>query len=361
MPIYRKDKKPNAIWWIDITTPSGERIRRSTKTRNKAEAQEYHDRLKAELWRLHMLGERLPMTFEEAAIQLLKMSPSDKDLTTKQNHIAYWRSCFSGRTLCSLTSEEIINNIPTHQRDENNEYIINRPLTKGTQNRYLSTLKRLFSLAFKAGRLEKIPQFDMLQEPAVRVRWITQSQAQKLVQGLHKKWMQDATTLALSTGCRAGEILSLEWEHVNFEKKLAWVIAKKAKSKRARAIPLNDEAIQVLKSRQGLNDRFVFAKDQKSKPPKMIDHEHFNKVVNDLQIKDFHFHDLRHTWASWHVQNGTPLFVLKELGGWETLEMVKKYAHLNADHLSEYSGTVTFLTPLPVQNLLGDTNHATTN
>lgn len=47
-------------------------------------------------------------------------------------------------------------------------------------------------------------------------------------------------------------------------------------------------------------------------------------------------------WASWHVQSGTPLFVLKELGGWEKLEMVKKYAHLDAGHLAEYVNVVTF-------------------
>jgi hypothetical protein len=43
-------------------------------------------------------------------------------------------------------------------------------------------------------------------------------------------------------------------------------------------------------------------------------------------------HDLRHTWASWHVQRGTPLQVRKELGGWETLEIVQRHAHLSADH-----------------------------
>ncbi|WVD64983.1 tyrosine-type recombinase/integrase [Utexia brackfieldae] len=60
-----------------------------------------------------------------------------------------------------------------------------------------------------------------------------------------------------------------------------------------------------------------------------------------ISPEDFHFHDLRHTWASWHVQNGTPLYALKELGGWETLEMVKKYVHINVDHLHQYAGTVT--------------------
>lgn len=57
--------------------------------------------------------------------------------------------------------------------------------------------------------------------------------------------------------------------------------------------------------------------------------------------------DLRHTWANWHVQHGTPLHVLKELGGWETLEMVQRYAHLSADHLAHWVAPLT-AEPAPV-------------
>ncbi|WP_254662009.1 tyrosine-type recombinase/integrase [Delftia sp. JD2] len=58
-------------------------------------------------------------------------------------------------------------------------------------------------------------------------------------------------------------------------------------------------------------------------------------------VENFRVHDLRHTWASWHVRSGTPLFVLKELGGWKTLEMVKKYA-LAPEHLAQYANAVMF-------------------
>lgn len=53
-------------------------------------------------------------------------------------------------------------------------------------------------------------------------------------------------------------------------------------------------------------------------------------------IEDFRWHDLRHTWASWHVQNGTPVYALQEMGGWASTEMVRRYAHLAADHLAPY-------------------------
>jgi hypothetical protein len=54
-------------------------------------------------------------------------------------------------------------------------------------------------------------------------------------------------------------------------------------------------------------------------------------------IENFRWHDLRHTWASWHVQQGTPLHALQELGGWETAEMVRRYAHFSAEHLAPYA------------------------
>jgi integrase len=54
-------------------------------------------------------------------------------------------------------------------------------------------------------------------------------------------------------------------------------------------------------------------------------------------FEDFRWHDLGHTWASWHVQQGTPLLALKELGGWESTEMVRRYAHLTAEHLAPYA------------------------
>ena len=66
----------------------------------------------------------------------------------------------------------------------------------------------------------------------------------------------------------------------------------------------------------------------------------FSAACTRARIEDFTFHDWRHTWASWHVQRGTPLNVLKELGGWQTLEMVQKYSHLAPSHVERWAGNV---------------------
>jgi len=58
------------------------------------------------------------------------------------------------------------------------------------------------------------------------------------------------------------------------------------------------------------------------------------------EIEKFRFHDLRHTWASWHVMNGTSLQELMELGGWKSYEMVLRYAHLAPEHLSDAAARI---------------------
>lgn len=59
--------------------------------------------------------------------------------------------------------------------------------------------------------------------------------------------------------------------------------------------------------------------------------------MEEAGISDFRWHDLRHTWASWLVQAGVPLAALQEMGGWESIEMVRRYAHLSAEHLQSHA------------------------
>ena len=75
----------------------------------------------------------------------------------------------------------------------------------------------------------------------------------------------------------------------------------------------------------------------KGNPVKKAGTRAFKNALSKAGIEKFRWHDLRHTWTSWHVQNGTPLHVLKVLGGWASYEMVQRYAQLAPEHLAKYA------------------------
>jgi integrase len=79
---------------------------------------------------------------------------------------------------------------------------------------------------------------------------------------------------------------------------------------------------------------WVFVKA--GKPVHQTSTRAWRRAVAKAAIQDFCWHDLRHTWASWHVQNGTPLNILQELGGWSSFRMVQRYAHLSSEHLRSW-------------------------
>lgn len=329
-------KNKYGVWQIDIATPSGERIRCSAKTTEKRLAQEYHDKLKHELWQVEKLNKKPERTIEEALIRFLEVSQGQKDFATKIRHVEYWREVLAGRLLSSLTTDDILNALPTHKTGTK------EPISPSTQNRYRSSIMRALSIAQQSGWIDNIPYIPRNKEPKVRVRWISQVKAQGLINALQLDWMKDVCSFALATGARASEILTLTWDKIDFERQIAIVSSDIAKSGRARSLLLGTEAMDVLKRRTNLRmSPYVFHRG-KGKRISEVDKYDFNRALKRCKIENFRFHDLRHTWASWHVQNGTPLMVLKELGGWETLEMVKRYAHLNAKHLLDYANHVKF-------------------
>jgi integrase len=77
----------------------------------------------------------------------------------------------------------------------------------------------------------------------------------------------------------------------------------------------------------------VYVFTYKGKPVTRCNNHAWRKALIRAGIEDFRWHDLRHTWASWHVQNGTPLHELQQLGGWSNYETVLRYAHLSSEHL----------------------------
>lgn len=331
MPIFKHPK--TGFYYLDITEPSGQRIRRSAGTKSKVEAQELHDKVRAEMWRIDKLNQRRTVTFDEAAVEFLKASAHQRDYRSKVQHVKYWREKFGGQSLRSLTTDAIAQALPTHRRSQYGEP---KPLSGPTKNRYLATLSKMLNDAAKRGWLESVPYIQKYAEAPLRELFMTHAQAGVFLQALPAGWIRDTAEFALATGMRAGEILSLEWAHVNPDRRLASVLGSKAKSKSGRPVPLNDDAMRVIERRKGLHKQYVFARVNTMAAE--VDRRYIRKAALAAGLPEgFRFHDLRHTWASWHAQAGTPLLTLQRLGGWKTLSMLNRYAHLSAEDLAIYS------------------------
>ena len=173
----------------------------------------------------------------------------------------------------------------------------------------------------------------MLPEPRRRIRWITREDAERLLAELpvHLRVM---ATFSLETGLRKSNVTGLQWSQVDLRRRCAWIHPDQAKGRKAIAGPLSAAAVLVLREQIGKHPVVVFT--YWGNPTKQLNTKAWRKALERAGIEDLRWHDLRHTWASWHVQAGTPLHVLQELGGWESVEMVRRYAHLSSDHLVAY-------------------------
>lgn len=137
--------------------------------------------------------------------------------------------------------------------------------------------------------------------------------------------------LAINTGLRRGELLNLNWSHIDPIANTLTVAASNAKSGKARHIPLNKEAIEVLNAwKQGQESGYVFP-GQDGKPMTDIKGP-WSRLLKKADIKNFRFHDLRHHFASRLVMADVSLNVVRELLGHSTIAMTLRYAHLAPEH-----------------------------
>jgi integrase len=207
-------------------------------------------------------------------------------------------------------------------------------VSNATVNRMLEVIRAILRKAMNEWEwMDKAPAIRMLPEPRRRIRWITREEADRLLAELPEH-LRAMARFSLETGVRKSNVTGLQWSQVDLRRRCAWIHPDQAKGRKAIAVPLSAAAVLVLREQIGKHPVHAFS--YRGKPVKELNTKAWRKALERAGIEDFRWHDLRHTWASWHVQAGTPLHVLQELGGWESVEMVRRYAHLSSDHLVEY-------------------------
>jgi integrase len=208
-------------------------------------------------------------------------------------------------------------------------------VSNATVNRTMEVMRAILRKAANEWEwIDRAPAVRMLPEPKRRVRWLTHEEAERLI-GELPEHLAEMVRFSLATGLRKANVTGLEWSQVDLERRVAWVHPDQAKARKAIGIPLNAEAILVLRRQAGKHRRLVFT--HRRKPVRNVNTKAWKAALRRAGIVDFRWHDLRHTWASWHAQAGTPPNALQELGGWESVDMVRRYAHLAPDHLAKFA------------------------
>lgn len=325
MSLYKR--KDSSYWWVKITIPSKPPVQRSTGARDKVAAQEFHDRLAAELWRVSRLGDRPTYLWEDAVLRFLTETQHKRDHEGDKKRLKWLHPHLEGHSLKSIDRDLIEEIIQAKQGR-----------APGTINRYLATIRTILRKAENEWEwIDKAPIIRMRVEPKKRVRWITREEAKRLVAALPSH-LRAAAEFSLKTGLRQGNVLGLQWSQIDLNRRHAWIHADQAKGKRDLSVPLNAGAYKALQNCLGKDPKYVFT--YRGKPIKGIDNTTWKRACKKAGIEDFRWHDLRHTWASWHVQAGTSLNTLMELGGWASYEMVLRYAHLASGQLRDAAAVI---------------------
>ncbi|HEX9586081.1 MAG TPA: site-specific integrase [Gammaproteobacteria bacterium] len=323
MSLYKRKDSPN--YWIKLCV-NGRRLQRSAGTSDRQKAKEYHDKLKAQLWDESRLGIKPEHTWNEAVFRWLKET-GHKASHEEDKWQLRWLDRFLGGVMLTAISRDLITVITEARRADG--------VSNARVNRMLEIIRAILRRARDEWEwIDRAPKVPMLPEPKRRIRWLTRTEADALIRELPDHLVA-MVRFSLETGLRQRNVTHLEWSQVDLVRRRAWIHPDQAKARKAIAVPLSPAAVTVLRGQLGKDLVYVFP--YRGKAIEQPNNWAWRKALKRAGISDFRWHDLRHTWASWHVQSGTPLHVLQELGGWSSAEMVRRYAHLSSEHLAEYA------------------------
>lgn len=314
--------KRGDVWWISFTTPHGQRIRRSSGTDDKTRALEYLDRLKVQYWEQQRLGVKPDRSWQDAVVRWVKETSHKR---THGKDIAMLRRVdrWLGHLMMSQVTRDVIDQVAER---------LAKASSPSTANRHLAVVRSILRRARDDWEwVDHIPKVQLYREPKQRIRFLTPDEARRLLTELPEH-LRDMAQFALTTGLRQRNVSYLRWDQVDMSRHVAWIHPDEAKAGRAIGVPLNEDALDVLRRRLGRHGDYVFT--YQGKPVFQCSTKAWKRALERAGIEQaFRWHDLRHTWASWHVQSGTSLQELMALGSWASYDMVLRYAHLAADHL----------------------------
>lgn len=301
-------------WWLDVQI-NGIRIRESLKTSDKKQAQQLHDVRRAELWSERMLKVKPKKTWQQATDRWLQERAHKRSISDDRDKIRVLAPKLASRLLSDIDRDVV-------------EAVLPQDVSAATRNRYRALIRAVMRAAEREWNwIDRAPAFRQEKEASRRVAFLARYQADALIAALPEQYRMPVR-FALLTGLRKSNVTGLRWENVDLERGMVIVHGDEAKAGERILVPLNSQAKEMLQNLPEPRQGRVFA------CPERITQTVWKRACEAAGVPWLRFHDLRHTWASWHAMAGTPISVLQELGGWSSPEMVRRYAHLSPEHLA---------------------------
>lgn len=329
MGVYKR----GGVYWVRFQL-KGQEIRRSAGTAVRAEALEFERQIRAEAKRVSR-GGRPRHTFRQAMerfveehLPTMKPSAAKRYVTSARNLLPH----FDGLYLDEIGKEPLSGFVGKRRKGG---------VAPATINRDLGCLSSMFSCAVSWDWAETNPVKAMdkrgLREPPGRVRFLTKEEFRRLYDAASDH-LKPLMLFAVETGCRFEEQFGLRWQHVNLTRREIRLVG--TKSAQDRTVPLSDQALAALAAcpPRYFSEPWVFHHGQGRRYTTVK--RSFATALRRADIKDFRWHDLRHTFASWAVQSGMDLYRLQRWLGHTQAAMTQRYAHLRTDDLHAVIGRV---------------------
>jgi integrase len=295
------------------------------------------------------MGVSRKRTFGELVAEYSKQTaPTLKDWSHRETHLAWWiTELGEGTTLDRVTPERIsaardrLKAIPPKGKEKRADR---------TVQAYLASLSHAFTFGVESVHWLTDNPVARVKKPKVnnaRVRYLSEDELSRLLTACKESRNADLLTaviLSVLTGGREEEVMALRWEQIDFQSRRITLRHGETKNTEGRILPLAGQAFELLKARydsRPAGSEIIFPATRRAKKSDHIDlRSPFQTALKKACIENFKWHDLRHSFASYMVMSGVSLVEVAKIGGWKTIQMVMRYAHLAPGHVTEVGETL---------------------
>lgn len=318
MPTIRTRKGKNGTTYRVEHSLDGSRISKSFKT--KKEAERFSAMLLVDESFAQSFTDHLPntLTFSEA-VELYLKKYTGKD-PSKRQRMSFWLDTFGNRPVGKITRLQV-KTILSH---------LSTRLKPATVNRYKASISAVYSFLLQEYDIEHNPVKGIpnLSENNARTRFLNEKEITRLLVACSEsswKRLSLLVLMAITTGARRSELLRLTWRDIDFKNKQATL--ETTKNGERRLLVLTNEVVESLMTYRE-KDGFIFPNPRDPYSYFKNFDKHWLSALERAGIKDFRFHDLRHTCASLLASQGVSLLAISDVLGHKSIVMTRRYAHL---------------------------------